>query len=65
MGGSSAVDRDAEERLMTDDAKISDKSPLSQEVGGGQHQKAAARSACALKASDAFLWPAFKPQLGI
>lgn len=43
------VDRDAEEGLMTDNAKISVKSPLSREMGGGQHQKGTAQSAYALK----------------
>lgn len=46
------VDRDAEEGLMTDNAKISDKSPLSHEVGGGQHQKGTAWSAYALKRGE-------------
>lgn len=45
------VDRDAEESLMTDNAKISDKSPLSPEVGGRQHQKGTSQSAYALRRS--------------
>lgn len=49
MAAAATMDRDAEEGLRTDDAKISDKSPLSHEIRGGQHQKGTAQSAYALK----------------
>lgn len=57
--------RAAEERLRTDEAKISDKAPPRHEIRGGQikKKKKAWRSQrmllCRANESDAFSWPAF------
>lgn len=62
------MDRAAEGSLRKDDAKISDKAPLSHEIRGREIKKAQHSQHTLLSRtneSDAFSWPAFKLKSGI